>query len=461
MGRSDTNDVVIKDDSTISGTHALLAWRDDGWYISDVGSTNGTFLMNNSKKNRVSDPVRVGQNQTFYLGSSSCHYEASELDVSATETQEMRRDEFSEELRDEPDQESDRVHLPAKQINISLREDELWIRTASIKPISAEYMLPYQGREIDILSSALRDSVLLFNHTHEESSPANDAQIESSLIKLGEWLQNNCFPRPVQTELSKSANSDLLLTLDSSLVHVPWELAMVNGQPMCLQFNMGRQIVLPYRSRLGGLVPEKDKTRLLLVANPDESLPEAQKHGEELYYKIIMNYPQVQVELLAGARANKIDILSRMQSCDIVYYIGHTEYSADDKGQASWLLKNDRLTSQDFENLNNPPSLVFANSCESGREGSWEATESRPISKKGIAGGFIMAGVTNYIGTLWPIPAEGSIVFANSFFDGVLTGTPVGQALRIARMGTADRFGKGNPIWASYVLYGNPSHVHL
>ena len=96
--------------------------------------------MNNSKKNRVSDPVRVGQNQTFYLGSSSCHYEASELDVSATETQEMRRDEFSEELRDEPDQESDRVHLPAKQINISLREDELWIRTASIKPISAEYM---------------------------------------------------------------------------------------------------------------------------------------------------------------------------------------------------------------------------------------------------------------------------------------------------------------------------------
>ena len=72
-----------------------------------------------------------------------------------------------------------------------------------------------------------------------------------------------------------------------------------------------------------------------------------------------------------------------------------------------------------------------------------------------------MAGVTNYIGALWPIPAESSIVFANMFFDGVLTGTPVGQSLRLARKGTSDRFGNGNPIWASYILFGNPAYVHL
>jgi CHAT domain-containing protein len=224
---------------------------------------------------------------------------------------------------------------------------------------------------------------------------------------------------------------------------------------------MGRQIVLPYRSKLGGIIPEKIDSRLLIVANPDETLPEAQNHGEELYYKIIMNYPQIHVELLAGARATKIDVLSRMQNCDMVYYIGHTEYCDTERGQSSWLLKDDRLTSQDFENIHTPPRLVFANSCESGKEGSWEGVDKHPISQKGVAAGFIMAGVTNYIGALWPIPAQSSIVFANSFFDALLTGTPVGQSLRLARLGTSDRFGIGNPIWASYVLYGNPSHIHV
>ena len=453
LGRANKNDIILKDDSTISASHAVLFWKEEGWYISDNGSTNGTYLLIEGKKIRVRKPVRIAQGQLFFLGSTSVHFDAPNEDAEFETTEEFQ-------------QEADThvplgPRMPAQQMHISERDEQLRIRMSSIKPISAEYTLPFQERDIRMLSSALRDGVLLFNHTSGSEQSGQEGILESSLVKLGEWLQNQCFPRPVQNELAKSANSDLLLTLDPSLVHIPWELAVVNGRPMCLQFNMGRQIVLPYRSKLGGMVSEKNDKRLLIVANPDETLPEAQNHGEELYYKIIMNYPQVHVELLAGARATKIDVLSRMQNCDMIYYIGHTEYCDDERGQSSWLLKDDRLTSQDFENIHTPPGLVFANSCDSGREGSWEGTDKHLISKKGVAGGFIMAGVTNYIGALWPIPAESSVVFANSFFDAVLTGTPVGQSLRLARLGASDRFGKGNPIWASYVLYGNPSHIHV
>jgi pSer/pThr/pTyr-binding forkhead associated (FHA) protein len=43
VGRGAHNDVVVDDDS-VSDVHAKLQRREDGWYLSDVGSTNGTYV---------------------------------------------------------------------------------------------------------------------------------------------------------------------------------------------------------------------------------------------------------------------------------------------------------------------------------------------------------------------------------------------------------------------------------
>lgn len=43
IGRGQHNDVILADDS-VSDTHAKLQRRDDGWYLIDVGSTNGTYV---------------------------------------------------------------------------------------------------------------------------------------------------------------------------------------------------------------------------------------------------------------------------------------------------------------------------------------------------------------------------------------------------------------------------------
>lgn len=43
VGRGAHNDIVVADES-VSDSHAKLQRRDDGWYVVDMGSTNGTYV---------------------------------------------------------------------------------------------------------------------------------------------------------------------------------------------------------------------------------------------------------------------------------------------------------------------------------------------------------------------------------------------------------------------------------
>lgn len=64
VGRGAHNDIVIDDDS-VSDTHAKLQRREDGWYLIDLGSTNGTYvggsrLTTNERRLDGAPDVRFG-----------------------------------------------------------------------------------------------------------------------------------------------------------------------------------------------------------------------------------------------------------------------------------------------------------------------------------------------------------------------------------------------------------------
>ena len=65
IGRGPQNDVPIEEDQFASADHARFEPRQDGIYVLDVGSTNGTFV-NGSRlvephRLRPGDVVRVGE----------------------------------------------------------------------------------------------------------------------------------------------------------------------------------------------------------------------------------------------------------------------------------------------------------------------------------------------------------------------------------------------------------------
>ena len=70
IGRADFNDVVIGDPS-VSTSHAKLQRRDDVWVLSDLGSTNGTFV----EGERLSGEVPLGPGTTVKFGEVAVLFE--------------------------------------------------------------------------------------------------------------------------------------------------------------------------------------------------------------------------------------------------------------------------------------------------------------------------------------------------------------------------------------------------
>jgi hypothetical protein len=60
--------------------------------------------------------------------------------------------------------------------------------------------------------------------------------------------------------------------------------------------------------------------------------------------------------------------------------------------------------------------------------------------------------VANFLGTHWPVGDDAALAFSTSLYPALLSGRPLGQAIRDARRAVQAR---GSADWADYVHYGN------
>lgn len=70
IGKAETNDVVLSEDTTVSHLHAALEQFGAGWCLRDLGSRNGTFVNGErifgDRTLRHGDEIRVGRSRFVF-----------------------------------------------------------------------------------------------------------------------------------------------------------------------------------------------------------------------------------------------------------------------------------------------------------------------------------------------------------------------------------------------------------
>ncbi len=281
------------------------------------------------------------------------------------------------------------------------------------------------------------------------------------LQRIGELIFSHLLTEPVRHRLRTTEPCDLYLRLDEQLVHVPWELCYDGEQFLALKFRLGRQVITSAPVRSASTARQEwSPLRVLLIADPTETLPQAEAETERLCH-FFSETPGVAVTLMGGSEVRKAPLLAALQSHNIVHFAGHSQYDLRTPSRSGWQLHEDVVTVEELGRLTQPPLLVFSNSCQAGATVAWGASSNYDEQAFGIGSAFLLAGVKNYIGTFWVAHDEESAAFATAFYYSLTAGQSIGKALLQARQTLITQCGWQSLTWASYMLYGDPAFTLL
>jgi CHAT domain-containing protein len=302
-----------------------------------------------------------------------------------------------------------------------------------------------------------REVISLLNRANRRAKVTRE--ILESLKKSGQVLFDLLVPSKAREKLSSTEARNLILYVDDKLVHIPWELLFDGRQFLCRRFAMGRIVrTRQAPTALSSRAP-KSPFKVLVVADPRGDLDASYREGTE-----IRNFLDEKRDIFhVDFKSHPVDVSfvkKNLRDYDIVHYAGHADYHSENPSESGWLLKDARLKASEISamgGLQPMPSLVFSNACQSGHSGEWRIGEEDEQQIFGLANAYLLSGVQHYIGTFWEILDEPSLQFAKLFYGSLSEGESIGEAIRNAREKLIEAHGEETIVWASYMLYGDPT----
>lgn len=341
------------------------------------------------------------------------------------------------------------------------------------KPILGEIELPSKGRMV--IEESIRELLQLIARSIWAQVGMETLQmgnLSTVIDKVGQ-LMYRLFPPPIKEQLQKMPSGSLIaLVLDNKVVGLPWELAYDGTDHLGTRFGTGR--IIYYGS--GSLKRRKNipKTRVLLISNPDGSLPHTDSEVALPLKEKMQRFGAVVDHFSSKAEdqrlyTSKDNILAALESglYDVVHFVGHGGYSSVHPEESSFRVADGYLSAVDIskafdqtiESGRDLPFLFYAHSCEAGAQRSWDMKtfESQVL---GLSTAFLTHNVA-YVGALWSASGDkqalaGADRLALAFYDELLDRKqPLGLALRNAKV-----IVKNSPSptcdWANFILYGDP-----
>ena len=302
-----------------------------------------------------------------------------------------------------------------------------------------------------------RDKVEALRKDMEQA--AKDPSGQFSLEELGGLMYALIMPPEIK-DMLRTLTAPLSIATDAP--EIPWELLYDDESKefVGLKCAVGRSLVIKARMARRIEAFPAEQPSFLLIVNPSGDLPGANVEVERLS-ELIEKWSGESPRTLCGPRAmlRPVQLALKDQQYTVIHYAGHADEKGRGRKKESVLLlaRGEKLSASEIRRILRGQPFVFLNGCgtdkpsQKGRRAalSWEVTQ-------GLASAFIYGGARCVIGTHWEINDVSSADFAVLFYELLLRGEAIGEALRQAKV----RFREEKPsdfTWASFILYGDPS----
>jgi photosystem II stability/assembly factor-like uncharacterized protein len=276
-----------------------------------------------------------------------------------------------------------------------------------------------------------------------------------TLADFGRLMYGLFLPPIVQNAL-REMDAPLVITTNDA--EIPWELLHNGRDFLGLRAPLARRLMVS-RWVAGGEAVLAAEPNFLLIADPLGDLPEAEAEADDLM--AMLEARGVPYDLLRGPRATYVGVQQALLSgrYQVIHYTGHAVFDPRRPERTGLKLAGERmLLASQIEGVLRGHPLVFLNACSSAREAERQVAYVGPQAE-GLAAAFLAGGAAGFVGAQWPIFDRGSRDFAFAFYQRLLDGASIGDALCTARSDSrAHR--PTDATWASFVFYGNPA-LHL
>jgi hypothetical protein len=296
------------------------------------------------------------------------------------------------------------------------------------------------------------------------STPA--AEVDQRLVQevaaLGEGLFELLLPPELQTlyweQIQPLVEQGTVKTLliNSDEPWIPWELikpyrwndaddSEQRGPFLVEQFTLSRWLARP--------LPPPVNVKQAALVMPDLDLLHVQE--ERAFFDTLAQAHHLQLQGPLQLHGEVIDSL-RAGGFQLLHFATHGAFNAGDAERSELHLSDQNLMPAELlgsglAGLRKARPLVFLNACESGKE------DLTLIGAGGWAHKFFADGrASAFVGTLWEVSDDLAADFSRLFYNGLVEGKTLGEALRAARLQIRDQE-PGNPTWLAYALYGDPN----
>jgi class 3 adenylate cyclase/tetratricopeptide (TPR) repeat protein len=348
-------------------------------------------------------------------------------------------------------------------LEFNLEGEQLKISAHEARPGEEITMRRYETTAISMANIEQRCHQLVETLNKANRRGRVTHQVLTKLRDIGQIMYDELLTFNVKEALRNSSSENLIITIDDQLIHIPWELLHDGNQFLCLRFNMGR--VVRTRQPISGAHRRKLEQPLdmLILADPTGDLKGAYTEGIQIR-DFMDQSPELIRTTLRSSDATSESITIKLRNYDLIHFAGHSDYDLLHPQNSGWRLQGGLLKTDDIIRMAGSagmPAMVFANACQSARTERWNLQESFEKKIFGMANAFLVAGVKHYIGTFWEVPDEPSSRFAIEFYNCLFGDLSVGEALRKARQALIALYGEETIVWASYVLYGDPTFDYM